>query len=110
VQATAQPVCRLRQLHCMCADQVTNTYTHMACRRGDTALHMACRTGQHNMVRALALTVDDINVPGVRGRTPLHEAVLGGSREAVLFLCEVRVRLTTYAYCSCVVPVLLLYE
>lgn len=26
---------------------------------------------------------------GVRGMTPLHEAVLGGSKDAVVFLCEV---------------------
>ena len=59
-------------------------------RAGEMPLHMACRNGASvDLVRQLTARAGSVNVRGARGRTALHEAVLGGSREMVLFLCEV---------------------
>ena len=53
-------------------------------------LHMACRAGMGlPMVRLLAAASADINVPGIRGMTALHEAVTGGRRDVVVHLVEV---------------------
>lgn len=57
---------------------------------GDMPLHMACRMGAGlPMIRILAAASSSINVPGVRGLTPLHEAVEGGRREVIVHLIEV---------------------